>query len=105
MRSPPTYRYNKRHVSSFADALKQFAERGWDAEVAFSRPDEIAVPTVETNSFLWHVRPITTFYYSRQPLSVRHVPARRTSAAETDQLCDRISSSAALSNPSLARRS
>jgi hypothetical protein len=36
-----------RHVSSFAVALKQFAERGWDAEVAFIRPDETAVPTVE----------------------------------------------------------
>jgi hypothetical protein len=28
-------------------ALKQFAERGWEADVCFIRPDETAGPTVE----------------------------------------------------------
>jgi hypothetical protein len=30
-----------------AVAMKQFAERGWEADVGYIRPDETAVPTVE----------------------------------------------------------
>src|SRR5215472_13785912 len=33
--------------AGIAVALKQFAERGWHADVAFIRPDETAGPTVE----------------------------------------------------------
>jgi len=33
--------------AGIAVALKQFAERGWQADVAFIRPDETAGPTVE----------------------------------------------------------
>ena len=34
--------------AGIAVALKQFAERGWEADVGFIRPDETAAPTVET---------------------------------------------------------
>ncbi len=33
--------------AGIAVAVKQFAERGWEAEVGFIRPDETAGPTVE----------------------------------------------------------
>ncbi|HEV8492907.1 MAG TPA: hypothetical protein VGR76_11580 [Candidatus Angelobacter sp.] len=33
--------------AGIAVAMKQFAERGWDADVCFIRPDETAGPTVE----------------------------------------------------------
>jgi len=33
--------------AGIAVALRQFAERGWEAEVGFIRPDETAGPTVE----------------------------------------------------------
>ena len=33
--------------AGIAVALKEFATRGWEAEVAFIRPDETAGPTVE----------------------------------------------------------
>ena len=33
--------------AGIAAALKQFAARGWDADVGFIRPDETAGPTVE----------------------------------------------------------
>jgi hypothetical protein len=33
--------------AGIAVASKQFAERGWEADVCFIRPDETAVPTVE----------------------------------------------------------
>ena len=33
--------------AGIALALRQFAERGWEAEVGFIRPDETAGPTVE----------------------------------------------------------
>jgi len=33
--------------AGIAVALKQFAARGWEADVAFIRPDETAGPTVE----------------------------------------------------------
>jgi len=33
--------------AGIAVALKQFAERGWESEVGFIRPDETAGPTVE----------------------------------------------------------
>src|SRR4029079_14971246 len=33
--------------AGIAVALKQFAERGWESDVCFIRPDESAVPTVE----------------------------------------------------------
>ena len=33
--------------AGIAVALKQFAERGWEADVGFVRPDETAGPTVE----------------------------------------------------------
>jgi hypothetical protein len=33
--------------AGIAVALKQFAERGWEGEVAFIRPDDSAAPTVE----------------------------------------------------------
>lgn len=33
--------------AGIAVALKQFAERGWEADVCFIRPDETAGPTVE----------------------------------------------------------
>ena len=33
--------------AGIAIAMKQFAERGWDADVCFIRPDESAGPTVE----------------------------------------------------------
>jgi hypothetical protein len=33
--------------AGIAVALKQFAERGWESDVCYIRPDETAVPTVE----------------------------------------------------------
>ena len=33
--------------AAIAVAMKQFAERGWEADVGFIRPDETAGPTVE----------------------------------------------------------
>ena len=33
--------------AGIAAALKQFAERGWEADIGFIRPDETAGPTVE----------------------------------------------------------
>ena len=33
--------------AGIAVAMKQFAERGWEADVGFIRPDETAGPTVE----------------------------------------------------------
>ena len=33
--------------AGIAVALKQFAERGWESDVGFIRPDETAGPTVE----------------------------------------------------------
>jgi hypothetical protein len=33
--------------AGIAVAMKQFAERGWDADVGFIRPDETVGPTVE----------------------------------------------------------
>jgi hypothetical protein len=43
---PPGMTAEKIHAG-IAVALKQFAERGWQADVALIRPDETAVPTVE----------------------------------------------------------
>src|SRR5271155_4553818 len=42
---PPGMTAEKVHAG-IAVALKQFAERGWEAEVGFIRPDETAGPTV-----------------------------------------------------------
>jgi hypothetical protein len=33
--------------AGIAVAMKQFAERGWEADLAFIRPDETAGPTLE----------------------------------------------------------
>ena len=43
---PPGMTAEKVHAG-IAVALKQFAERGWEADVGFIRPDETAGPTVE----------------------------------------------------------
>ena len=43
---PPGMSAEKVHAG-IAVALKQFAERGWEADVGFIRPDESAGPTVE----------------------------------------------------------
>ena len=42
---PPGMTVEKVHAG-IAVALKQFAERGWEYDVCFIRPDETAVPTV-----------------------------------------------------------
>src|SRR6476660_7502883 len=43
---PPGMTVEKVHAG-IAVALKQFAERGWEADVGLVRPDESAGPTVE----------------------------------------------------------
>jgi hypothetical protein len=43
---PPGMTAEKVHAGC-AVALKQFAERGWEGDVGFIRPDETAGPTVE----------------------------------------------------------
>src|SRR6185436_15313492 len=43
---PPGMTAEKIHAG-IAVAMKGFAERGWEADVGFIRPDETAVPTVE----------------------------------------------------------
>ena len=43
---PPGMTAEKVHAG-IAVALKQFAERGWEADVGFIRPDETIGPTVE----------------------------------------------------------
>jgi hypothetical protein len=43
---PPGMTAEKVHAG-IAVALKQFAERGWESDVCFIRPDETAGPTVE----------------------------------------------------------
>ena len=43
---PPGMTAEKVHAG-IAVALKQFADRGWEGEVGFIRPDETAGPTVE----------------------------------------------------------
>jgi hypothetical protein len=43
---PPGMTVEKFHAG-IAVALKQFVERGWEADVGFIRPDETAGPTVE----------------------------------------------------------
>ena len=43
---PPGMTAEKVHAG-IAVAMKQFAERGWEADVGFIRPDETAGPTVE----------------------------------------------------------
>ena len=43
---PPGMTAEKIHAG-IAIALKQFAERGWEADLCFIRPDETAGPTVE----------------------------------------------------------
>ena len=43
---PPGMTAQKVHAG-IAVALKQFAERGWESDVCFIRPDETAGPTVE----------------------------------------------------------
>ena len=43
---PPGMTIEKVHAG-IAVALKQFAERGWEADVGYIRPDETAGPTVE----------------------------------------------------------
>jgi len=43
---PPGMTVEKVHAG-IAVALKQFTERGWEADVGFIRPDETAVPTLE----------------------------------------------------------
>jgi hypothetical protein len=43
---PPGMTVEKVHAG-IAVALKQFAERGWEYDVCFIRPDETAGPTVE----------------------------------------------------------
>src|ERR1700689_809466 len=43
---PPGMTAEKVHAG-IAVALKQFAERGWEADVGFIRPDETAGPAVE----------------------------------------------------------
>lgn len=43
---PPGMSAEKVHAG-IAVAMKQFTDRGWDADVGFIRPDETAGPTVE----------------------------------------------------------
>jgi hypothetical protein len=43
---PPGMTAEKIHAG-IAVALKQFAERGWEADLGFIRPDETAGPTVQ----------------------------------------------------------
>jgi hypothetical protein len=43
---PPGMTVEKVHAG-IAVAVKQFAERGWEADVGYLRPDETAGPTVE----------------------------------------------------------
>ena len=43
---PPGMNAEKIHAS-IAVAMRQFAERGWEAELGMFRPDETAVPTVK----------------------------------------------------------
>jgi hypothetical protein len=43
---PPGMSVEKVHAG-IAVALKQFGERGWEADVCYIRPDETAGPTVE----------------------------------------------------------
>ena len=43
---PPGMTIEKVHAG-IAVAMKQFADRGWEADVAYIRPDETAGPTVE----------------------------------------------------------
>jgi hypothetical protein len=43
---PPGMTAEKIHAA-IAVALKQFAERGWEADVCYIRPDDTAGPTVE----------------------------------------------------------
>jgi hypothetical protein len=43
---PPGMTAEKVHAG-IAVALKQFAERGWDSDIGFIRPDESAGPAVE----------------------------------------------------------
>ena len=43
---PPGMTAEKIHAA-IAVAMKQFAERGWESDVCFIRPDETAGPTVE----------------------------------------------------------
>ena len=43
---PPGMTVEKVHAG-IAVALKQFTERGWEADLGFIRPDETAVPTLE----------------------------------------------------------
>jgi hypothetical protein len=43
---PPGMNAEKIHAG-IAVAMKQFAERGWEADLGFIRPDETAGPTVE----------------------------------------------------------
>ena len=43
---PPGMTVEKIHAG-IAVAVKQFAERGWESDVGFIRPDESAGPTVE----------------------------------------------------------
>src|SRR5260370_17558715 len=43
---PPGMTAEKVHAG-IAVAMKQFAERGWESDVGFIRPDETAGPTVE----------------------------------------------------------
>ena len=43
---PPGMTAEKVHAG-IAVALKQFAERGWEADVGYIRPDDTAGPTVE----------------------------------------------------------
>ena len=43
---PPGMTPEKIHAG-IAVAMKQFADRGWEADVGFIRPDETAGPTVE----------------------------------------------------------
>src|SRR3954447_19098944 len=42
---PPGMSVEKVHAG-IAVALKQFAERGWESDVCFIRPDDTAAPTV-----------------------------------------------------------
>jgi hypothetical protein len=43
---PPGTNVEKVHAG-IAVAVKQFAERGWEADLGFIRPDETAGPTLE----------------------------------------------------------
>jgi hypothetical protein len=43
---PPGMTAAKIHAG-IAVAMKQFAERGWEADLGFIRPDQTAVPTLE----------------------------------------------------------